>query len=189
MPFELGLRVLLETNGYLLDHSDQVYVIRKKPPQTTPNYLITMDSNDLFKIDVTGTDLALLLRRLAKRAGVNLVLYSNVKATINSVQLDKVSLDTAFDYILKGTNFIWKRIDDTYFVGDASGGRLDSIDLVSTQDSQLMHIKVDEALSLLPPYLQMQNIKTIKDNNILIATGPPELLARRIFASYRSSFG
>ncbi|HBX88322.1 MAG TPA: hypothetical protein DEG09_06880 [Marinilabiliaceae bacterium] len=97
MPFELGLRVLLETNGYLLDHSDQVYVIRKKPPQTTPNYLITMDSNDLFKIDVTGTDLALLLRRLAKRAGVNLVLYSNVKATVNSVQLDKVSLDTAFD--------------------------------------------------------------------------------------------
>ena len=50
--------------------------------------------------------------------------------------------------------------------------------MVSTQDSQLMHIKVDEALSLLPPYLQMQNIKTIKDNNILIATGPPELLAK-----------
>ena len=70
----------------------------------------------IFKIDVTGTELALLLRQLAKRAGVNLALYSNVKATVNSVQLNKVSLDTAFDYILKGTKFIWKRIDDTYFV-------------------------------------------------------------------------
>lgn len=39
MPLEQGLRVLLETNGFLLDYSDQVFVIRKKPPQSTPNSL------------------------------------------------------------------------------------------------------------------------------------------------------
>lgn len=178
LPLDRGLRSFLEANGFQLDFANQVYTVRQKPPSPTQNFQINMDQDARFTIDASGVELSVLLRELAKRAEVNLVLQSSVKASINSVQLDRVSLEEAFSYLLRGTSFAWKKIDNTYLVGDASATRLEASEFVSAKSFQLKYLKAEEALALLPPYLPAQNVRSVKEKNMLLATGSPDFLTK-----------
>jgi len=176
LPLDIALRSFLEANGFQLDYHNQVYTVRQKPPSPTMNFQINRDQDGLFNIDASGVELSVLLRELAKRSEVNLVLQSSVKATINSVQLERVSLEEAFDYLLQGTTFAWTKIDNTYLVGDTTGSRPEASIFVSTKSFQLKYLKAEEALSLLPPYLPAQNIRAVKEKNMLLATGSLDFL-------------
>ena len=178
LPFEQGLRSFLEANGFQLDFSNQVYTVRQRPPSPTQNFRINMSSDGLFTIDASGVELSVLLRELAKRAGVNMVLQGSVKASINSVQLEQVSLEEAFGYLLQGTTFAWKKMADTYLIGDASSTRPEAGAFVTTKSFPLKYLKADEAIAFLPPYLPAQNVRAIKEKNLLLATGANEFLAK-----------
>ena len=176
LPLDRGLRSFLEANGFQLDFANQVYTVRQKPPSPTQNFHIYMNQDSHFTIDASGVELSVLLRELAKRSEVNLVLQSSVKASINSVQLDSVSLEEAFGYLLRGTPFAWKRIDNTYLIGDSSASRLEASEFVSAKSFLLQYLKAEEALSLLPPYLPAQNVRAVKEKNMLLATGSADFL-------------
>lgn len=178
IPLDRGLRAFLEANGFQLDFANQVYTVREKPPTLTENFQMYLDEDSHFTIDASGIDLSVLLRELAKRAEVNLVLQGSVRATINSVQLENVTLEEAFDYLLRGTPFAWKKVDTTYIIGDASASKLEASEFVSAKSFHLTYLKAEEAISLLPPYLPAQNVRAIKDKNILLATGSESFLRK-----------
>jgi len=63
-----------------------------------------------------GTDLKEALREMATQSGINIYVDDTVKATPVTCQLSKVHIEAALQTVLKGTNYVFKRIPKSYLV-------------------------------------------------------------------------
>lgn len=175
VPLLAGLTTLLEANGFQLVNRGETYVVRKA--QAT-NFSIVRRADGKFDLSVSGADLGQVLRDLADRAGVNLVVYSYVRVQVAQVTVAGVTLEEAFTYLMKGTPLTFRRDGNTYLVGDAAALRPDSVDLVQSRFFRLAYLAPEGLAGLLPPTFPANAVRPVKELSGVVATGSPEVLDR-----------
>jgi type II secretory pathway component GspD/PulD (secretin) len=175
VPLVAGLTTLLEANGFQLLTRGDTYVVRKAQAS---NFTLVRRPDGKFDLNVSGADLGQVLRDLADRAGVNLVVYSYVRTQVAQVTVEGATLEEAFTYLLKGTPLIFRRDGNVYLVGDAGTLRPDSLDLVQSKFFRLAYVPPEGLAPLLPPVFPANAVRPVKELSGVVATGSPELLAR-----------
>ena len=90
-PFESGLRILLESNGFEYEKQGNVYLVKKKD-NTAKSFDVTFQSNKLT-VNADNADIKQLLREISKKTGLNIVadtgLTGNVTANVSDVPVDE----------------------------------------------------------------------------------------------------
>ncbi|MDI6870544.1 MAG: secretin and TonB N-terminal domain-containing protein [Bacillota bacterium] len=175
VPLVAGLTTLLEANGFQLVNRGDTYVVRRAQAS---NFTLVRRPDGKFDLNVSGADLGQVLRELAERAGVNLVVYNYVRAQVAQVTVEGVTLEEAFTYLLKGTPLVFRKEGNLYLVGDAGTLRPDSLDLIQSRFFRLAYVAPEGLAALLPPIFPANAVRPVKELSGIVATGSPELLGR-----------
>lgn len=170
LPLMTGLSALLEANGFYLEKREDHYYVQQA--RTHPNVEISYDAEQqLFSLEVKNAPLSEVLAQLAERAGENIVIFSHVTHSINNISLKNVTLEEAFDYLLRGTPFAYMRTDKAYLVGDGINLRPDSPDLLETRYYRLQYTNVEYLMNNLPPTFPRANVVIFHEQNALLVNG------------------
>jgi len=90
-PFESGLKILLESNGFEYEKQGNVYLVKRKD-NTAKSFDVTLQNNKLT-VNADNADIKQLLREISKKTGLNIVadtgLTGNVTANVSDVPLDE----------------------------------------------------------------------------------------------------
>lgn len=171
-----GLTAFFEANGIALEQQAGVFRIKRLTNQN--NISVRLDENNLLDIDAYSAPLNLLLREVAARTEINLILYSSVNWLVNNIQLHKVTLEQALDLLMQGTSYDWRKIDETYVVADGINLRPDALDFVEAGIIVCKHLSAEAIFNALPPALPQTNFRLIKEQNVLVVTGSPKFIEK-----------
>lgn len=172
-----GLGNLLEANGFTLEPRERLFLVHKKTLQQ--GVRIAYDpGTQRFTLEIGNfVTLASVLTQVAQKAGINLVVYPNINASINNIFLRDVTLEQVLNLLLKGTTFVYKREGDTLLIGDSANLRPDN-DLLETRLFYLNYIQAENVLNALPPNFPRQFFIVMKEQNALAVSGSPEFLGQ-----------
>lgn len=176
VPFEVGLRALLDTNGFRLRVVEGLYRIdRGEVPAEGPGSrlgrsLVTV-TDSLVTLDVTTVELQRVLQELALQSGIDLITYGRLQGTVTA-RLTRVSLDQALTYLFRGTTYTFRNDKGIYFIGDKDIRGISSSELL-----RLNHLKVEGIIDLLPERFKSQaTFKIIKELNGLMVIGTQDII-------------
>lgn len=177
VPFELAFKTLMSNNGFFVHKRNEIYYIRpgyqtKGPGRDSRIFWVEAVNKNDISLEVSNAALNDLLREIFLQLDINLMTYGKVTAEINA-KLNNLHINSVLDYILRGTNYTYRKEDDTYFIGDKSVGGL-----ASTQLIKLEHMKSEGIIELLPPALvQRAILKEIKEQNGIIVVASQDVIA------------
>jgi type II secretory pathway component GspD/PulD (secretin) len=171
-----GLTAFFEANGITLEQQAGVFRVKRLTNQN--NIAVRLDENNLLDIGAYSAPLNLLLREVAARTEINLILYSSVNWLVNNTQLHGVTLEQALDLLLQGTAYAWRKIDETYVVADGINLRPDALDFVEVGIIVCKHLGAEVVFNALPPALPQANFKLIKEQNVLVVTGSRKFIEK-----------
>ncbi|MCL4514431.1 MAG: secretin and TonB N-terminal domain-containing protein [Firmicutes bacterium] len=174
VPLKSGLQTFFEANGFTMAEKPGAFVVRRGAQSNT--FSITVRDNGKLDVEAYGVDLSTILRELSDRMQVNLVTYNYVRAQVNNVKISEVTLDEAIDYLLKGTTFSFKKVGNTYLIGDGTTPRPDSFDFADSKLIRLKYISTDTLPSMLMSSIPSQNIRFMREQNSVLVTGSPEFI-------------
>ncbi|MFQ6115254.1 MAG: hypothetical protein ACE5NG_14445, partial [bacterium] len=112
-PFEEGLRTLLETNGFVLEKKDSIYLVHKKESEK-PEFIVNV-ADDKLTLDVTDADVRQVLREIAKQGKVNIVMEPNLTGKVTA-HLADVPIETGLEAFLIANDFLVHQDDGVYRV-------------------------------------------------------------------------
>lgn len=175
LPLATGLGTLLEANGFSLEPRENIFLVHKKNLQQ--GVRIAYDpGTQRFTLEISNfVTLASVLTQIAQKAGINLVVYPNINASINNIFLRDVTLEQALSLLMKGTTFVYKYEGDTLLIGDSANLRPDN-DLLETRLFYMKYIQAENVLNALPPTFPRQYFIVLKDQNALLVSGSPEFI-------------
>lgn len=177
VPFDTGLRTLLDINGYSLRVVDGIYRIDRAALQADAqgrraSRAIVSVRDSLVTLDVDNADINVVLREIALQSGIDLITYGRIQGVV-SARLTDVSLDRALNYLFRGTDYTFRREQDIYFVGNKDIRGITSMVLIL-----LDHLKADGIIDLLPERLKSQaTIRVVKEHNSLLVTGTQDIIS------------
>lgn len=91
VPFESGLKILLESNGFQYEKQGNIYLVKKKD-NTAKSFDVTYQNNKLT-VNADNADIKQLLKEISKKTGLNIVadtgLTGNVTANVSDVPVDE----------------------------------------------------------------------------------------------------
>lgn len=170
LPLMTGLSALLEANNFYLEKREGHYYVQQS--RTHPNVEISYDAEQqLFSLEINNAPLSEVLAQLAERAGEGIVIFSHVTHSINNITLKNVTLEEAFDYLLRGSPFTFVRTDKAYLVGDGVNLRPDTGDLFETCYYRLQYTNVEYLMNNLPPTFPRANLVVFQEQNALLVNG------------------
>ena len=79
-------------------------------------------------LDVTKAPLDRIINDLSNQLGIQIVKLTDPDALV-TVKCENVSIETAFNYIFKGTKFAFKKEDGAYIIGSVDSNNLDKTKL------------------------------------------------------------
>ena len=177
LPFEQGLTTLLKSNGFELRNKDGVYMIDREMyvqsqdggRQTRSFWVDVQDS--LISLDVSNADLGQVIREMAVQMDKDVVVLSELKGNVTA-QCTNIAFDDIMDYLLKGTNFTYRKSGPIYLIGDKNIAGISSTQLI-----QLNHIKADGLIELLPESVTSKAmLQTIREHNAVMAVGTQDVI-------------
>ena len=112
VPLEVGLKTLLEANGFTYEKKDSIYRVFKIQQVQIISAVYTAG---LLSLDVRGGDILDVLVEIARKAGINIVADKTVQGKVN-IRLDRVPLDTALQTFLNANGFIMAKVEGIYRV-------------------------------------------------------------------------
>jgi type II secretory pathway component GspD/PulD (secretin) len=171
-----GLTAFFEANGITLEQQAGVFRVKRLTNQN--NVAVRLGENNLLDIDAYTAPLNVLLREVAARTEINLILYSSVNWLVNNIQLHGVTLEQALDLLMQGTSYSWRKIGETYVVADGINLRPDALDFVEVGIIICKHLGAEVIFNALPPALPQANFKLIKEQNVLVVTGSQKFIEK-----------
>ena len=181
LPLETGLYTLLEANNFSLEKRTGHYFVRRSRSQ--PNMRIDFDQESkLFYLEMTNAPLAQALSEIAQKAGENIIIFNHVNYSVNNLIVRDVTLEEAFDFLLKGTPFTYKKTDGVYLIGDGTNLRPETVELIESRLYTLEYTNVEYVFNSLPPSFPRGNIVLFKEQNALLVSAAPAL--HQLFAGY-----
>ncbi|NLY10198.1 MAG: hypothetical protein GX020_00685 [Firmicutes bacterium] len=161
--FAKGYKVVPLSNGYLV----------RSINQTQP--LIHYEGG-LFYLDISGGELALLIKELANKAGKSIVTYSQVRGNVSSMQVIGLSFEQALEHLLRGTTFTYYVADDIYYIGEGITPRVEAPEFTQSKVIRLNYLAPSDLISLLPPSIPSHNIRPIPGESAVVAFGSQSIL-------------
>jgi type IV pilus assembly protein PilQ len=174
VDLQKGLNDLLRNNGYDLNIKDSIYYISMSP------YFSALDSNKAKQrdsywvsarngkvtINVIQASLNSIIEDLSNQLNLQVVNLSapDVKVTL---KCNDVSINTAFDYLFKGSDYSYKIDNGAYIIGKKT-----SKDLENTKLVMLKYLRADKLKDQLPPDITKSvNVSVSIEHNALILSG------------------
>ena len=125
-----------------------------------------MEVNDsLVSIDVQGAPIDRLIKDAAQQLNISVFYYSDIAGSITA-KASRMNYDQFLFFLLRGTNFTYKKEDKIYFLGDKSNKSLESTKLIP-----LKNRKVENIIEIIPPQFQNNaSIKLVKEQNAILVS-------------------
>ena len=175
VPFELGLRTLMQNNGFSLRESDGIFFVdragfaRDEGDGARSFHVEVTDSTVSF--DVADARIADLLHEIGAQREVSLVTYQEPEGTITG-RIDDLPFEDALGFLLKGTNVTYRREGGVYVVGSK-----ETNGIAATRLIRLDHIRADAVLELIPETIRANaTIQVVREHNGLMVTGTNDLI-------------
>ena len=111
-PFESGLNMLLETNGFEYEKRDGVYFVKKK--KDTASFEVTYQANKLT-VNANNAEIKQLLWEVSKKTGLNIVAESGLSGNVTA-NVSDVPVDEALYSILEPLGFAVEENNGIYTV-------------------------------------------------------------------------
>lgn len=177
IDLEIGLKNILGNNGFYLTEKDSIYYISRS------SYFSSLEnSNDLTKnpywvsangstvtVDVTKAELGRVLSDLSNQLGLQMIKLAEPNSLV-TVRCKDVSLNTAMNYLFKGTEFAYKNEKGVYIIGSKSAKGLED-----TRLAYLNYLRADQIKEKIPASLvQNVNIGVSLEHNALVLSGSNE---------------
>lgn len=177
VPFEAGLRTLLESNGFAIREEGGVYVVERgflsgPEEEPVPNTYVRVDSTGV-ELRLQDADAARALRELARQSGNGIVTYTLPEGRRVTAVAAGLSVQEALAVILRGTGVAFRRQGDVYVVGSRSEDGIQATELL-----RLGYTRVDGVIDLIPEALKQQaSIRVVPEQNGLLVTGSNDAIA------------
>jgi type IV pilus assembly protein PilQ len=172
---EKGLRSLLETNGFSCEKVNDIYQVRRLDTKRT--FQISVAEDGLISVDVRSGDIKDILRTLSLRTGVNIAVADNVRALVNA-NIKAREIEDVLTLLLHGTNFTFKKIGDTFMVGEGLSLKPSSLAFTTSKVIKINWLDAEETIKIIPPIFPKNNIQLLKDQNALAVVGTEDLISR-----------
>jgi type IV pilus assembly protein PilQ len=175
VPFEIGLRQLLENNGFKLEKNQNIYVVRKdiyffqqgdkkEGRSQGPLYINVQDS--LISLDVRNASLNQIVQEASRRLEKNIFIYGKIDGTI-SARADSLTFLELLDFIFKGSDYTYKLQNGVILIGNKSVKGISTSELI-----KLNYLKADKIVELLPQSIKSKSeIKPIIELNGIMVIG------------------
>jgi len=179
VTFQGALNAVLADTDYTFRKVEDVYLIELKPPPPEvplpPEKLLPAEERPITNVFV-DTDIREILRTIAAQAEVNILSDESVEGYITA-DLKNVPLEKALEMILSpgGYTYVWR--EDYYLVGSPSPANPAFQKLSKTEEIQLDHIDAGSVSRLLSEFFRPY-VKVDTERNILLVSGPAEVIAR-----------
>jgi type II secretory pathway component GspD/PulD (secretin) len=187
LPLVDALTLLCNTNNLQLVSAGQAWRIAKNPPVNSmgQNLNINYDSkNGLFDVEIQSASLAAVISEMARKADLDVVVLAQVNWTINNIRLHKLKFDKALEYLLKGSTFTYKLMNNIYLIGDGLTARPENSDFTTVKVYPIKYLKADLLLNTLPAIFPRQSFVLLADRNSLIVTASSDV--HKLFSDYLS---
>jgi type II secretory pathway component GspD/PulD (secretin) len=117
VPFEEGLKILLNTNGLEYEKQGGLYLVKKK--SDAASFSVTYQNNKLT-VSADNADIRQLLREISKKTGLNIVTETGLTGNVTA-DVSDVPVDEAIYSILEPLGFEVEENNGIYAI---KGGRL-----------------------------------------------------------------
>lgn len=175
VPFEIGLRQLLENNGFKLEKNQNIYVVRKdiysfqqgdKKEGRSQGSLYLNVQDSLISLDVRNASLNQIVQEASRRLEKNIFVYGKIDGTI-SASADSLTFLELLDYIFKGSDYTYKLQNGVILIGNKSVKGISTSELI-----KLNYLKADKIVELLPQSIKSKSeIKPIIELNGIMVIG------------------
>ncbi|HIE28167.1 TPA: hypothetical protein EYP66_12845 [Candidatus Poribacteria bacterium] len=160
-PFEAGLQILLETNGFTYEKKDDIYLV-KKTATAKPNVNISVADGKLT-IDARKASVLEVIEKLSTEADINIVAEDALPGDITA-HFSNIPVDDALYALFSANNYTLYENGGIYRVGNRA---LSKGSLVIFLNKGLLTIDVKDA----PVEDVLQEIATQSKINLVIVGG------------------
>ncbi|MFW5972246.1 MAG: type II secretion system protein GspD [Bacillota bacterium] len=175
VPLEVGLTNFLQTNGFSYSKNNGIYRVFRNQRGGNSDLSISV-VDDMVSIDVQQANLGDILNTIARLGNLNMVLFSGVRDVVD-LKVDDVPISEAIELILSGTRFTYRKVNGVYLVGDKNVSSPTSTILTMNKMIPLEYLQAELIPQLLPNNFPASNVKVIKEQNALLATGTQSQLS------------
>jgi len=119
VPLEVGLKTLLESNGFTYKKENNIYKVFKA--EESKLYTISY-ANGLLSLDIRGADVRDVLVEIARQSGVNIIADKSVSGKVN-IHIDNVPFDTGLRTFLNANGFNVTKVGGIYKVSALEKGK------------------------------------------------------------------
>ncbi len=171
-----GIQNILRNSGFYLTEKDSIYYISRSSYFSATEsvrkdnrvYWVSANGKSVT-IDVKEASLNKIMDDITGQLDLQIIKLASPNATI-TVKCNNVDLDRALYYMFKGTEFSFKKEEETYIIGKKSEITLSNIRLV-----RLKHLRADKLKEKLPGQLFPGASASVDiEHNALVLTGPNE---------------
>lgn len=177
---EKGLKVLFQNNGFFFISKDSIFYVSRSnyigsgeignSNQDKRAYWLNVNG-DKISLDVTQVSLDRILNDLSIQMGLQIIKLNNPTSNV-TVRCTDVPLETGLEYLFKGTDFTFKKVNEAYVIGNKSSKSLDDTKLI-----KLNYLRADKLKEKLPANLiQNLSINVSLEHNALILSGGFDLI-------------
>jgi len=170
VPLQKGLMSFLEVKGYSLSEKNGIYKVFEAGKKSGNNNLNISILDNKISIDVKQANIAEVLRTISELTEQDMVLFEGVRGRID-LKLEKASLEKAIQVVLSGTRYTYRKINGIYYIGSKKPNKPGSALFTTTELIYLDYINAEKFPKMLPNSFPAGNIKIIKEQNAILATG------------------
>ncbi|MBI4778521.1 secretin and TonB N-terminal domain-containing protein [Candidatus Desantisbacteria bacterium] len=183
-PVELGLRALLEANGFTCEKISGIFYVGVSRGKKTFSIMVDEGSppaegatltDKLFTVDVADAELGEVIRALALQGEKDIVTCDYVRGQINA-HISKAPFEKVLALILEGTNYTFSKVNNIYVIGEGVSLRPGALTFVATEVIKINWVEANEVLTILPPVFPRDNIRLLKDQNAIVVIGTRQLI-------------
>jgi type II secretory pathway component GspD/PulD (secretin) len=186
LPLPEALNILCNSNNLQLINDGQSWRIARAASVNSmggQNMNVTYDGkNGLFDLEIQSSSISTVISEMARKADLNIVILAQVNWTVNNVRLRKLKFEQALDFLLKGTIFTYKFVNNTYLIADGLMVRPENADFATVKVYPIKYLKADQLLNTLPQTFPRQSFMLYAEKNSLIVTAPDAV--QKLFANY-----
>lgn len=188
MEIDKGIKVLFGINGLELSQKDGVsYLIpagggfnQLSPEQSSrvKHFITVKDGKVSF--NVNNASIGDIIKEIATQADIQVYMYIELAGTITA-RVESISIDEAFESLLRNTTSTYWLSRNVYFFADKSTYEKKVVDLLP-----INYLQVDDVISLLPATITSKaTIQKVKEYNaILIEASTSDIIEQaRAFVS------
>jgi type II secretory pathway component GspD/PulD (secretin) len=171
MEIDKGLKVLFETNGLELSQKDGTMYLfplgggfNQQTPEKSSRvkHFITV-KDSLISFHVNNASISDIIREIATQANLQIYMYNEISGSITA-RVKKVTIDDAFENLLRNTTSTYWLSRNIYFFADKSAYEKKVFDLIP-----INYLQVDDIISMLPATITSKaTVKKVKEYNAML---------------------